>query len=77
MIGESSRKDWYNRRLYISHLKTNKSRMGTPYDFQLKDIPESKNAIDHMLRPDHPHANRKVPGRGRCQGERATWLCWR
>jgi len=36
-IGESSRKDWYNKnsgRLYISHFKTNKSRMGTPYDFQ-------------------------------------------
>jgi hypothetical protein len=35
-IEKSSRNDWYNRRagrLYISHFKTNKSRIGTPYDF--------------------------------------------
>ena len=35
-IGESSRRDWYNRRtgrLYIKNFKTYKSRMGTPYDF--------------------------------------------
>jgi hypothetical protein len=61
-VGESSRRDWYNKnsgRLYISHFKTNKSRLGTPYDFALKDIPELKNAIDHTLRPDHPQADRK------------------
>ncbi len=45
--------------MYIGYFKTNKSRMGTPYDFQLKDIPELKNAIDHTLRPDHPQADRK------------------
>jgi hypothetical protein len=56
-IGESSRKEWYNKasgRLYISHFKTNKSRLGTTYDFALKDIPELKKAIDHTLRPAHP-----------------------
>jgi Fe-S oxidoreductase len=61
-MGESSREDWYNRRtgrLYISHFKTNKSRLGSPYDFDLKNIPELKNAIDHTLRPDHPQADRK------------------
>ena len=60
--GEDSRRDWYNKtsgRLYISHFKTNKSRLGTPYDFALKDIPELKNAIDHTLRPAHPQADRK------------------
>jgi hypothetical protein len=61
-VGESSRKDWYNKksgRLYISHFKTNKSRLGTPYDFDLKGIPELKNAIDLTLRPQHPKADRK------------------
>jgi len=61
-VGESSREDWYNRRtgrLYISHFKTIKSRLGTPYDFDLKNLPELKNVIDLTLRPDHPQADRK------------------
>ena len=61
-VGESSREDWYNRRtgrLYIAHFKTNKGRLGTPYDFDLKNIPELKNTIDHTLRPDHPQADCK------------------
>ncbi len=61
-VGESSRKDWYNKksgRLYISHFKTNKSKLRTPYDFYLKNILELKNAIDHTLRPDHPQVDRK------------------
>ena len=60
--GEDSRRDWYNKTsglLYLSHFKTNTRRLGTPYDFALKDIPELKNAIDHTLRPAHPQANRK------------------
>ena len=56
------RKGWYNKitgRLYIFHFKTNKSRMGTQYDFALKDIPVLKIAIDLALRPNDPHADRK------------------
>ena len=56
-----ARTGWYNRRtgrLYIAHFKTNKSRLGTPCDFDLKNIPELKNDIDHTLRPDHPQADR-------------------
>jgi hypothetical protein len=61
-IGESLRRDWYNKnsgRLYILHFKTNKSMLGFPYDFALKDIPELKNAIDLALRTDHPKADFK------------------
>jgi len=64
-IAKSSRKDWYSKtsgRLYISHFKTSKSRLGTPYEFALKDIPELKNAIDHMLRPAYPQVDRKYLG---------------
>ena len=61
-VGESSRKEWYNKksgRLNISHFKTSKSSLGTPYDFDSKSIPELKNANDHTVRPDHPQTDRK------------------
>jgi hypothetical protein len=58
-IGDPSREDWYNRRtgfLYISHFKTDKSAMGTPYEFQLEK--EVRDAIEVTLAPGAPEANR-------------------
>ena len=50
-LGDSSRADWYNRNtgmLYIAHFKTSGATIGRPYDFQLKDMPEVKAAVDKL-----------------------------
>ena len=59
-IGDPSRENWFNRRtgfIYISHFKTDKSAMGTPYEFDLDQ--KMRDAIEVTLAPGAPEANRK------------------
>ena len=59
-VGDSSRRDWYNKntgQLYISHFKTQGSSAGRPYDFLLKG--DVRRTVDTTLAPGAPKEKRK------------------
>ena len=39
---------------YIAHFKTSGTKMGKPYDFQLKDLLKAKAVVDKTIAPGHP-----------------------
>ena len=59
-IGDPSSEDWFNKRtgfIYISHFKTDKSAMETPYEFELDQT--MCDDIEVTLAPGGPEINRR------------------